>query len=202
MQQGMAAAAGFLAGALVGGLVVHSMSDPPREAETQTVAEFMASADAGTDGGHDSAVDAFAGVWTYRELPDEMRGTVRDVACTESTRAVRVGEPWGEVRAQLCVRTARYEDAPDVFVSMYGGVVDCGYRGCRIEARFDALPVSSWQASESDSREGVFIADGGAFVRSLLDAHEVIVEVPVAGRTPVQVPFNVHGLDWVRPTPR
>jgi hypothetical protein len=200
MQQGTAGAVGFLVGALVGGLAVHSMSEPPREAETQTIAEFLVSVDAGTDSGRDAAADAFVTVWTYRELPDEMRGTVRDIACTESTRPVRVGEPWGEARARLCVRAARYEDDPDVFVTMYGGVVDCGYRGCRIEARFDDLPVSSWQASESESREGVFVSDGGAFVRSMLDAREVIVEVPIAGRLPVHVPFAVHGLDWVRPT--
>ena len=193
-------AAGFVMGALVGGVVVHLLhaGDTDRRAPAEAMEPDLADATDPPDAGYAELEDAApllsddaapASAWVYREIRDELRDTVRDVACTSSQNGFA-----------LCVRTA-YEDDPDIFVTLDRGTVGCGFNGCRVAARFDDAEVTTWRASRGETGESVFIEDGGGFVRALLDAQRVIVEVDVYGRIPQQVTFDVAGLDWARPAP-
>jgi hypothetical protein len=193
-------AAGFVMGALVGGVVVHFLhvAEGERRATSEAMEPDLAAATDLPDAGSVEPEDAAplpaedggpVSAWAYREIRDDLRDTVRDVACTTSRDGF-----------SLCVRTA-YEDDPDIFVTLDRGTVGCGFNGCRVAARFDDAEVTTWRATRGETGQSVFIEDGGGFVRALLDAQRVIVEVDVYGRIPQQVAFDVAGLDWARPAP-
>jgi hypothetical protein len=188
-------AVGLVAGALVGGVGVHLLevaATAPAAPAQQGAPDGGYIADAGGDQADSPWQPPDAAVargWRYREIPDELRGSARTVACVSSGTAT------------LCVRTGTRADSPDVFVSLLDDTVGCGFRGCQISARFDDGVVASWRANRGEGGRSVFVSDGGRFVRSLLRASSLVVEVDVYGRLPQQITFDVAGLEWTLPPP-
>lgn len=165
-----------------------------------------ASASVDASGVHDagSVPDAWtepdSGVrWEIRDTTDEMRGTVTHIACIDATSELRLGFPYEDASAFLCVRQ-REGERLEAYFGVTSGQPQCGFDGCRVPVRFDDDEVTELRASGSDTGASLFLSDATGFVRRLVAAHRFMIEVQffVMGRR--QITFDhADGLVWELP---
>ena len=163
-------------------------------------------ATAGTDAGAallpaqmPSALAPTAPIWDVSDIRDEMRGTTTHLACVTATDSdhLRIG------RGQICIRQRDGERMEAFFVVGEGQVL-CGYSGCTVAVRFDDDAVRDFRGSgPSTGYHSVFITDADGFVRRMLSASHLTIEIEFydAGRRQIQFE-NVGGLVWELPATR
>jgi TonB family protein len=96
--------------------------------------------------------------WSYTEDKDEMTDRVTRTACVVSTNQVMLDWPYGNVRAELCLRNSpRF--GRDAYVRLLGdGQVLCrSYDGCTVSVRFDDKTAQRYSAvTASDGSSNIF----------------------------------------------
>ena len=75
-----------------------------------------------------------------------------------------------------------------------GHIVDCGWRGCTILAKFDDRPPLRFFATSSTDHRAVFVSNATSFLKEIQRAKHMLVEIRLYGRGDAIYEFDVFGV--------
>lgn len=137
-----------------------------------------------------------AGAWQYDEDVDNMTSKPIKSASVLSSNRLEFGFPYaGSQQARLDIRAhPRY--GRNVIVSVQKGHMLCDLQGCALLVRFDDGKPGSYQAvgPADHSTTSLFIRDHARFLRALLAAKRVRIEVSFYQSGNRALDFDVNGL--------
>jgi hypothetical protein len=137
--------------------------------------------------------------WSYSSKKDVMTDRETRTACTISENEVQLDAPYGDVRAELCLR-----DSPqfgrDAYVALLGdGQILCrSYESCTVKVRFDEAAPTNWSAiGSSDNSTNIFFIEARERLeRALKSADRTIIQAEFYQAGNQAMVFNTHGLKW------
>lgn len=140
--------------------------------------------------------------WSYRDSLDPMTDRMTRFACVTSQNEVRLYPPYGDVKAELCIRQSpRY--GLDAYVQLLGdGQIICrSYDSCTVKVRFGEGAQQSFSATDAadGSSNITFITNASRFVAGAKTADVTRVQMTFYEAGDQVVEFNTKGLEWPRP---
>lgn len=144
-------------------------------------------------------VQAPATGWSYTSTENAMGDGKTAEACVTSENEVRLDWPYGNTKADLCLRNSK-AFGRDAYVALHGdGQILCrSYESCTLRIRYGDGPAQSVSGigASDNSTNIVFIQNRSALERNLKDADKTAIEVEFyqAGRQAIV--FPTKGFDW------
>lgn len=140
--------------------------------------------------------------WVYSSTADPMTDKKTETACVKSSNTVRLGWPYSDVPAEICIRQSP-KWGRDVYIQLRGdGQIVCDYHNCNIKARFgDGAQQAFTVNSAADGSSNVkFVSNTARFITGLQAADVTRVEIQLYQNGSQIMEFNTKGLEWPRPT--
>jgi hypothetical protein len=167
--------------------------------EAATAAEAAAdAAEAAAAGVLDEATPAPTG-WRYTSTENAMGDGKISEACVTSENEVRLDWPYGNTKADLCLRNSKAYGR-DAYVALHGdGQILCrSYDSCTLRIRYGDKPAQniSGIGASDNSTNIVFIQNRSSLERNLKGAERTAIEIEFyqAGRQALV--FPTKGFDW------
>ncbi len=161
--------------------------DPSRESEIKE----------GLDGIEKLAARTVAGRWLSTVEKDAM--TDRENVYMKLPASNVIKTRYASKRAALVARCVKGE--PDVLVQVDAIVNGSVYGKTKTQFRFDAEPAQSITMTTAEDHKGLFFRQPKKWLRRLAEhsSGKLVVEIPLFGRVPEAVTFDLNGADKVIP---
>jgi hypothetical protein len=173
-------------------------ADAAAEAAEKAAEAAADAADAAAAGVLDTPAAAATG-WNYTSRENAMGDGKTSEACVTSDNEVQLGWPYGNTKADLCLRNSK-AFGKDAYVALHGdGQILCrSYESCTLRIRYGdgkAQSISGIGASDN-STNIVFIQNRSSLERNLKTADKTAIEIEFyqAGRQALV--FPTKGFDW------
>ena len=187
----------FLASAAVSACNAPVSQDEPYNSATLANLANEARAEANEAGAN--SVEQQRPEWRYSSQNDPMNDRPTRTACVWSTNEVVLDFPYGNTRAELCLR-----DSPqygrDAYVALEGnGQILCySYRDCIVRVRFDDEEARTFPAvgPSDNSTNIVFIRNRDRLERGLRSAERTAIQIEFYQAGQQALIFPTAGFDW------
>lgn len=137
--------------------------------------------------------------WSYTSTENAMGDGKTSEACITSENEVRLDWPYGNTKADLCLRNSK-AFGRDAYVALHGdGQILCrSYESCTLRIRYGDKPAQtiSGIGASDNSTNIVFIQNRSSLERNLKGTDKTAIEIEFyqAGRQALV--FPTKGFDW------
>ncbi|NXZ87041.1 hypothetical protein HZI30_08860 [Serratia fonticola] len=137
--------------------------------------------------------------WEYKEVKDEMRGTVTHIASLKSENEIQYSPPYdGGASLEILLFSNDGEISDKVALVLSNGQVSCSKDNvCDVQAKFGNGKVEDMTTKiAGDKNEMLVVFDAPEFVEKLRLSQNLIIEIPVYREARSQFKFLPGNLDW------